>query len=199
MDSQSKCLRLVMPLSTNSMPLMHVLHFGLSVAEVVKRTGGKSRCFKTTDAVVVEQIGVSRDQLVEFVDSMADAVTKTKNSLTMIIEEREAPEIDLDTEGAIPGEYIRPKLTKKLLFSLPEGAIVIGNSLVNGLPKFAAYLEAGKDRSRIWRQATKHNAVQQICDVFWNPKDVREVYGIDLETLGDDDDDYGDIPPTYRN
>jgi hypothetical protein len=180
------------------MPLNHVLHFGLAVAEVVKRTGGKARCFKTTDAVVVEQIGVSRDQLEEFVDSMANAVAKTKDSLTMIIEGREAPEIDLDTEGVIPGEYIRPKLTKKLFFSLPEGAIVIGNSFVNGLPEFAAHLEAGKDRSRIWRQATKHDAVQRICDIFWNPQDVREVYGIDLDTLGDDDD-YGDIPPTYRN
>lgn len=179
------------------MPLNHVLHFGLSVAEIVKRTGGKSRCFKTADAVVVEQIGVPRNQLEELVDSMATAVAKYKESLTMIIEEREAPEIDLDTEGIIPGEYVRPKLTRKLLFSLPDGAIVIGNSIVNGEPNFVAPLEPGKDRSRIWREAGRHDAAQKICDIFWNSKDVLEVHGFDLTTRVDDDDST-DFLHTFR-
>ena len=197
MNPQSHCLRLAIPLSTNSLRLKHVLHFGHSISEIVTRTGGKSRCFKTADAVVVEQTGVSRIQLQKFVDAMATAVAKNDNSLTMVIEERDAPEIDLDTEGIIPGEYVRPRLTKNFLFSLPEGAIVVGNSIINGEINFIARMEPGKDRSRIWREAVRRDAAQRICDIFWNPKDVLEVHGINLHTRVDDGCST-DIPPTVR-
>ncbi len=198
MNPQSQCLRLVMPLSTNSTPLQEVLHFGLSVVKMVNETGGMARCFKTADAVLVEQIGAPRNQLQEYVDALADAVAKDGSSLTMVIEEREAPEIDLDTEGIIPGEYVRPKLTRELLFSLPEGAIVVGNSFHHGEPNFVARLEPGKDRSRIWREAVRNHAAQRVCDIFWFPEDVMDVHGIDLASRVDDDDST-DFLHTSRN
>jgi len=176
-------LRVVIPLQENSLPLDHVLHFGAAVAKEARKLGGKARCFKTANSVVVEQTGISRDQIEPFIGAFSDSATRAENTLNVIVEERGAPEIDLDTEGVIPGEYRRERLTKKFLFELPDEAIVVGNSISHGEPLFVGRLRTGSDRLRVWRNAVSSGAAQAICNIYWNPKDVLDVHGIDLEAL----------------
>ena len=198
MNPTLKCLRLIMPLMANSMPLLEILDFGLSVAEFVKRSGGRARCFKTANAIVVEQTWVSRDQLDEMVTCFATSFANSRERLSIIVEEREAPEISLDLEGIIRGEYARPKLTQKLILSLSDGAILVGNTINDGRPNFAAVLKQGRDRDRLWKEAVRRKAAQRICFIFWDPDDVRKIHGIDLNSWQNSEGSY-DLEPFDRS
>jgi len=173
----------VVPLLENSLSLFYVLDLGFALAEEVKKQGGKARCFRTATSVIVEQTGISIDQVESLIDSFAEAVSKKGATLNVIIEQRDAPEIDLEGNAVIPGEFTMRRLTKKFLFGLPDGAIVVGR----GEPISAIRLDSGKDRARVWRQAVNSGAAQRICSVYWNPQDVLEVHGIDLDNPVDDD------------
>jgi hypothetical protein len=194
---QPGCSRVTIPLPANNLPLIEILHLGLSFADEAKKRGGKARCFKTANSVIVEQSGISRDQIEPLINCLGSSHSMNVSTLSVIVEERDAPEIDLDAEGVIPGEITRERLTKKFLFGLPDGAIVIGNWISNGEPTFAVRLEPGRDRSRIWRRAVNAQADQRICSVYWNPEDVLEVHGIDVDTW-DGNDESAETFPTFR-
>lgn len=84
----------------------------------------------------------------------------------------------------IPGQIGSPTLTKKILFELPEGAIVVSNLFYmrdgRKFPFFVARLETGFDRSKIWRQAIDANVHQRQCHVYWTAEDVLRKHGFDL-------------------
>ena len=150
--------------------------------------GGRAKCMRTPDLIIVEQSGVSRGQIQPLIDGIDDA------RLAVFIEERASPEFDLQAEGILPGELSRECLTRKYLFGLPDGAIVVGNLVMDGVPNFMARVNSGADRADIWRRAGNTSAAQGICNVYWNADDVLAVHGIDPDAWNEA---YarGDAPP----
>jgi hypothetical protein len=142
------------------------------------------------EAVIVVVSGVSKDRIDPLIDCMGHSPCMKDAMLKVIVEELDTPGIDLESERVMPGEYARERLTKKFLFGLPDGAIVVGNCCSsNGRPYFAARLDTGTDRSRIWRRAINSNDDQRICNVYWDEQDVERFHGYSLESLMDDDDE----------
>ncbi len=188
------CLRVTIPLASTNIPLQPILHFGLAIANEVKKRGGRARCFKTVDFIIVEMCGISKAEVQRLVDCLGHSPSIEDAKFDVIVEERDAPEIDLEGNDVIPGEFTIQRLTKKFLFGLPDGAIIVGNSFLDGEPNFAARLEAGMDRSRIWKRAINSNAAQRICCVYWNPQDVMQIHGFDLDSSLDDDSGDPEIP-----
>jgi hypothetical protein len=114
----------------------------------------------------------------------------TAATLNLVIEERDTPEMNIESPGILLGEIASERLTKKFLTGLPNGAIVVGNGLQDGIPDFWCRLHDGHDRSLIWMRAVNAGAAQRTCHVYWNPRDVLAIHGINPdEELGDDGDD----------
>jgi hypothetical protein len=187
------CLRLVMPLAGKSARLQTLLHFGLACANQVKKMGGCAKCFSVPDFVIVEMSRVSRDQIEPLVNCLGESPSMKEATLNLIIEERAIPEMDLESPKILRGEFANERLTKAFLLELPNGAIVVGNGLRNGKPNFFSRLHEGNDRTRLWKRAVTAGAAQLTCHVYWNPKDVLEIHGVDPEDDMDDDFE-GPIP-----
>lgn len=51
----------------------------------------------------------------------------TAATLNLVIEERDTPEMNIESPGILLGEIASERLTKKFLTGLPNGAIVVGN------------------------------------------------------------------------
>ena len=185
------CLRLVMPLAGKSARLQTLLHFGLACSNQVKRMGGSAKCFSVPGFVIVEMSRVSRNQIEPLVTCLGEAPSMKEATLNLIIEDRASPEIDLDSPETLRGEFVNERLTKTFLLGLPNGAIIVGNEVRNGKPSFYCRLDERQDRTRLWKRAVKAGAAQLTCHVYWNPKDVLEIHGVDPEVDIDDD---GEVP-----
>ncbi len=194
-NEQPACLRVVLPCSGTNLTLIVILHLGYSLAVEIRKMGGKARCLKTPDRIIVESTGVSLAQMQPYIDGIGHMKGAT---LKVAFEERASPEVDLDSPGVIFGEFAAERLTRKFLFGLPDGAILVGNSSVNGMPEFMALLGGKEDRSRIWQRAVNSGAAQRICDVYWNPDDVREIHGFDPDMWNEAHDDGDMFPPSSR-
>jgi hypothetical protein len=159
--------------------IVPALQIGVALAGEFRKMGGKAKCLRTPDCIIVEQSGVSKGQIQPLIDGIDDV------RLAVFIEERASPEFDLEAESILPGELSRARLTKKYLFGLPDGAIVVGNLVMDGVPNFMVQLNSGEDRTRIWRLAENAQAAQGICNVYWNRDDVLAVHGIDPDAWND--------------
>lgn len=173
--------RAVMISSGSSIPLMDLLNFGHSLSEMVRKAGGRARCFRTPGAVWVEQAGIGLETFRSIAEMHAQVMAQMKATIQFVVQSIESPHVDLDEPGILPNEYSRTKLTKKLIYSLPAGAFVVSNIRMNeeGPPCFASRI-AKLNRSFVWEQAKGLGAAQRTCDIFWNTDDVREVYGIEI-------------------
>lgn len=179
-----------MPLAGGNIRIQNLLHIGLACADQVKKMGGIAKCFSAPDCIVVEMSGVARSEVQVLMDSLGESPSMTEATLDLIIEERDAPEMNIESPEILPGEIASELLTKKFLNGLPDGAIVVGNGVRDGIPDFWCRLDAGQNRARIWMRAVNAGAAQRTCHVYWNPRDVLAIHGIDPdEDLDDDGDD----------
>jgi hypothetical protein len=191
---QSRSLRITLPLSGSNQSLGDMLSHGLLYATEVKRMGGKARCLRAANAVIVELSGVSREKIEPLIDCLDGSPSMKGVTMKVIVEERETPEISLEFDGVIPGEFTRTRLTKKFLLELPEGAIVVGNSIFGDNPNFVVELKAETDRYRIWRRAIESDAAQRICSVYWSNQDVMDAHGFNFDAENEDHDDEWPLP-----
>ncbi len=160
--------RLTFPLAGSNEPPFLLLDLAYATVDQLKKLGGKARCFMTPQAVIMEVSGVTREQIEKFTNAVGTSPSMRNATLNVVLEERDAPEVDLDSESVLPGEYVCAKLTKKFLVGLPDGAIVIGNSFQNGQPTFAVRLTPDIDREAVWQQAVESGDAQRVCRVFWD-------------------------------
>ena len=189
-DKAPGCLRLVMPIAGRGVRLQTLLHIGLACANQVKKMGGNAKCFSAPDFIVVEMSCVTKNAVEALVDSLGESPSMREATMNLMIEERATPEMEIGSPEILPGEFAQGRLTKKLLTGLPDGAIIVGNQLRNGIPNFHCRLDDGRDRTRLWRRAVNAGAAQQTCHVYWNPRDVLEIHGINPdEDSGDDGED----------
>lgn len=192
------CLRVTLPLVGSNVPPQAILHLGLALKNEVEKMGGRAKCFKIPDLVVVEMSGISRDRIEKLIHSVGNSTSMQSANLNMVIEERTAPEIDWGKKEALPGEFLVQRLTKKFLLSLPDGAIIVGNEFWDGVPKFMVRLHEGQNRSRIWSLAVSKEAAQRICHVYWYAEDVRAIHGVDHDRDLDDEDEESELDPFAR-
>lgn len=179
-DDQPISWLLSLPLSGISLTLSEVFHMGFSLAEQVRKSGGRARCLRQSSAVTVELSGMRREDLQTLIDAFTDSMSQRKETLRLSFEQRDGlPETHGD-DSVLPGEYFRGKLTKRLLMSLPVGAFVVSNFMHSGQPVFAAKLGDQEEREQQWVLAVKADAAQRTCDVLWDSADVLECHGIDL-------------------
>ena len=160
--------RLTLPLAGSNEPLLLLVDLAYATADQLKQLGGKARCFMTPQAVIMEVSGVAREQIEIFTNALGASFSKKKSTFNVVLEERDAPEVDLDAESVLPGEYVSTRLTKRFLVGLPDWAIIIGNSFHNGKPTFAVRLTPGTDRETVWQQAVESGDAQRVCRVFWD-------------------------------
>lgn len=191
-DKAPGCLRLVMPIAGRGVRLQTLLHIGLACANQVKKMGGNAKCFSAPDFIVVEMSRVSKNEVEALVDSLGESPSMREATMNLIIEERATPEMEIGSPEILPGEFAQGRLTKKFLTGLPDGAIIVGNQLRDGIPNYYCRLDAGRDRTRVWRRAVNAGAAQQTCHVYWNPRDVLAIHGINPD---EDSGDDGDAPP----
>jgi hypothetical protein len=79
---------------------------------------------------------------------------------------------------SIRGEFIRTKLTKSLLYSLPNGACVVSNCFLTRTQSiFVVQLEEAIDRQRVWAFAVKRKASQRYCWAFWHKENFESWAG----------------------
>ena len=159
------CLRVTLPLVGSNVPPQAILHLGFTLKNEVEKMGGRANCFKIPDLVVVEMSGISRDRIEKLIHSVGHSMSTRSANLNMVIEERTAPEFDLEKKEVLPGEFMIQRLTKKFLLGLPDGAIIVGNEFRDGVPRFMVRLHEGQNRSRIWSRAVIKEAAQRICHV----------------------------------
>lgn len=175
------------PFLTNQTRIMNDKALG---CHQVKKMGGHAKCFSAPDFIVVEISRVPRNQVEALVDSLGDSPSMTAATLNLIIEERDTPEMNIESPEILPGEIASELLTKKFLTELPNGAIVVGNGVRDGMPDFWCRLDDGQNRARIWMRAVNAGAAQRTCHVYWNPRDVLAIHGINPdEDFGDDGED----------
>lgn len=174
------CIRVTFPLRTSDFSLINTLQMGLCLSDCAKKNGGRAKCFRTSNAIIVEMKGVNMELVDSFCGAMANSNWSISAKLNMLTEERESPEIDLDNSRILPGEYEKTKLTKKLVNELPTGAIVVSNCYRKGKPILVFQVDEEVSRADYWEGAVESGAAQRICDVHWNRKDVEELYGLDL-------------------
>lgn len=86
---------------------------------------------------------------------------------------------DLPGFGIRPGSLLREHLTRKFVFSLPEGCYVVSNCLgvkylvIEGsymacrVPLFGERLSPIHARVELWERVRASGAASRICDVFW--------------------------------
>lgn len=149
--------------------------------------GADAHSVRSADAIIVEQSGIPKDQIMPLIDSLTHGFSRYSANLKVIVEELDTPSIDLESDGVIPGEFARERLTKKFLFGLPQYAIVVANWYsANRIPHFAVRLEPGTHRSKIWSRAVNSNADRRMCGVYWDAQDVLQIYGYSLDALIND-------------
>lgn len=51
------------------------------------------------------------------------------------------------------------------------------------------HLDDGQNRTRLWMRAVNAGAAQLACNVYWNPREVLEIQGVDPDEDTDDDSD----------
>lgn len=191
----SGCVRVTVPISQNNLALRDAFFMGMFHSVNARAMGGKARCLKSSDSVIIEHSGLTRDQS----KSLIDQLTCSRNATTLKVnvEERDSPEFDLESPGIIPGEFAWKKLDKKFLFSLPNYAIIVGpRSYEAEKPDFVAKLEPGADRSIIWRRAVDSDVHHRQCSVYWGAEDIVKIYGFSLEDLLEGNEEL--IPPPFR-
>jgi hypothetical protein len=178
----------VIPLAGRNVRLHVLLQFGLACANQVKKSGGNAKCFSLPDFVVVEMSRVSRNEVESLVNCLGESPFIRETTLNLMIEERATPEREIESPEILPGECAHGRLTKKFLEGLPNGAIIVGNEQRNGMPNFYCRLGDGRDRTRLWRRALNAGANQRTCHVYWNPRDVLVIHGVDPDVDLDNGD-----------
>ncbi len=191
----SGCVRVSLQISANYLARYTAYCKAKDYCDYARAMGGKARSLGSSDSVIIEHTGLTRDQG----KILIDLLTRSRNATTLkvSVEERDSPEIDLESPGIIPGEFAWKILDKKFLFALPPYAIVVASwRSENGKPIFAAKLEPGVDRSIIWRRAVDSNAAHRPCAVYWTAEDVRAIHGFNLDFLIEGNEEL--IPPPFR-
>ena len=177
LPAASGCLRVHLLRSDNNLGLRTALNIGKDHCDNVRKLGGKARSLRSSDSVIIEQIGLTPDQSKSSIVQLISTST-----LEVRVEERDSPEIDLESPGIIPGEFAWELLDREFLFGLPNYAIIIGG-LDIWKPEFAAKLHPGEDRSIIWQRAIRSAADLRACVVHWSAEDVQEIHGFSLSAL----------------
>ena len=189
MSNQSTSWRLEIQLSNNHIPLLVLLEVGHALVHQVRTQGGRARCIKTTTSVIVEQIGMRRTEGETLFEGFTTAMSRNYPSFQYSFQEFQTPSVDLDAPMIMQGEYEDTKLSKKMLFSLPRGAIIVsklttGRQPTEIQPIFAIRLGIQSNRQLEWEAAVTHGAAQKTCVILWTDDDVHSCFGINV---GDSD------------
>ena len=99
-------------------------------------------------------------------------------------QEFQTPSVNLNAPMILHGEYEHTKLSKNLLFSLPQGALIVSNLATRRQPIFAIRLGIQSNRQLEWEAAVTHGAAQKTCVILWTDDDVYSCFGI---MVGDSD------------
>lgn len=191
----SGCVKVTFPISENNLDLETAFLRGMRYSDHAKIMGGKARSLRASGSLIIEHAGLTRNQGKSLVDWLTHSSCGT--TLKVSVEERDSPELDLESPGIVPGEFTWKILDKGFLFALPHYAIVVASwRSENGKPIFVAKLEPGVDRSIIWRRAVDSNAAHRACAVYWSAEDVQKIYGFNLESLLEGNDEL--ILPPFR-
>lgn len=181
-EERANSWRLTIPLTNVSVALIDVLHMGFSLADQVKKSGGKARCLKIRDTITVELTGMGEANLHPLIDAFTASMSRRNESIGLCLERADDIDLNPDENSLAHGEFFRGKLTKRLLMSLPEGVFVVSNRIHSGQPVFAERLKPQNGREQQWATAVKAGAAQTTADVLWHEEDVLECHGVDLRT-----------------
>ena len=144
-----------------------VLMLGSTIQGEARKQGGEARVFRAADAVLFDVDGVSQADLDSLVSSLAEETIHDRADLKII---RSVRTTDFPPT-LIKGEFLREKLTRKLLFELPHGAWLVSNLFPRTGP-WTAHISEHTDRQRVWEQAATHGAAQRLVAVVWSKEDV---------------------------
>lgn len=191
----SGCVRVSLQISANNLTRYTAYCKANDYCDYARAMGGKARSLGSSDSVIIEHTGLTRDQGKILIDLLT--CSRNATTLKVSVEERDSPEFDLESPGIIPGEFAWKVLDKKFLLALPHYAIIVSiHRYQNGKPIFVAKLEPGADRSITWKRAVASNVAHRLCGVYWNAEDVLKIYGFSLEVLLKGNDE--PIPPPFR-
>jgi len=155
-------LRITVSLTHTSLSVIDVLGFGDALKNMALKSGGSGRVFRLSKLVQIDLQGVTREQVDPWIAAFGEFLIKAGASIKIVAVSTKATA----PHGIIVGEYLRQKLTRKLLFSLPDGAYVMSNVSTTTLQ-----LKKHSDRERLWEQAVKDGIAQHTATVVWNASD----------------------------
>jgi hypothetical protein len=132
-----------------------------------RKMGGQCRVFRAANSIQIEVNGISQSH----VDSILSLILSVESEGTVDFQIARSIRSTELPKTVISGEYLREKLTKKLLFSLPQGAWLVSNV---GFNPWTAHLMEQTDRQRLWEQAAERGAAQRLVSVVWSEQDAKQ-------------------------
>jgi len=158
-------VRLTIPVT--KLTVREVLMLGSSFQGEARKVGGEGRVFRAPDRVIIDLDGVSQSDVDQMISTLATAVVQDKADVKIVqsVRTTELP------QTVVRGEFLREKLTKKLLLELPHGAWLVSNTFPRTGP-WTAHISEHTDRQRVWEQAANHRAAQRLVAVVWSKEDA---------------------------
>jgi hypothetical protein len=157
------------------LPLRNLLSIGSDLVEHAARNGGRGRCYCRPEAVVAEFSGLTNRDVEPLVDALAKCQPNDGVRCTVIVSEIPEPAVPHHVPIQ-PGEYLRTKLTKTFLHTLPPGALLLSSARdAEGQPLFCALVRESHDRGELWKAAKSMGVANRTVDVLWDMDDVGEL------------------------
>lgn len=168
-------LRVALPRGCSTLPLRRLLSIGSDLVEHAARNGGRGRCYCRPKAVVTETSGLTNQDIEPLFAALATDKASDGVRCTVIVREIREPAVPHHAPIQ-PEEYLRTKLTRTLLDSLPCGALLLSNACGgDGQPLFCAFVRESHDRGELWRAAKSMGVANRMVDVLWDLDDVGEL------------------------
>lgn len=175
MNQTTSTWRVSIPRQQSSLTLRDLLCLATGLVDGARSGGGWGRCFCRPTEIVVEIVGLTGEEIDDNIDRFASNALSGPNKCLFIRAEIPVPSAPPDAPIQA-GEYLRSKLTKKLLNSLPVGAILVSNVFDSAChPVFCEPVGEPRERDDVWAAAKAVGANNRMVEVVWDPADAAEL------------------------
>lgn len=130
-----------------------------------QREGGRACARWSCPTLKVRIQGVSRARVRVVLKALTDCCLRSAMTIVFIETQEAAAPIGDSIGAQVPwGTFVRQRLTKRLLYALPEGAYVIECKT----RLLAERLGVAEERESVWRRAVASRAAYHVCSVAWS-------------------------------
>jgi hypothetical protein len=141
---------------------------GLAIKKQVEAYGAICLPIWADSSLTIALEGVPPAKIESLLGPFIESFRKRRGVISIVQNDAaKLPVRGLPSDFCQPGAIIREPLTRRFLFSLPEGAFVARTIYPNGRCAFAERLEDVRSRGDSWLRAVAAGAAHLHCQVVW--------------------------------